>query len=128
MQEIAWSKGGSVAPYNKREYGHARLEVISHPRKGPTDGGSVDVNAGKEGATAWIDGLFAGLSTNKITVWMSHGDHLDSLPEGFQVIATTETSPYAAIASEESKIFGIWLTCAQWLWMQCFEMAVCALR
>ena len=40
-------------------------------------------------------------------VWMSHGDHVAKLPQGFRVIASSEGAPFAAIAHEEKKIFGV---------------------
>ena len=40
-------------------------------------------------------------------VWMSHGDQLSKMPEGFEVIARTATSPYTAIAHKERAMYGI---------------------
>jgi GMP synthase (glutamine-hydrolysing) len=42
-----------------------------------------------------------------MTVWMSHGDKLSKLPEGFHVIATTNNSPYAGIAHKTKPVYGI---------------------
>lgn len=44
---------------------------------------------------------------NLQTVWMSHSDRVESLPEGFSKIASSTNSPYAAIANENSKIYAI---------------------
>jgi GMP synthase (glutamine-hydrolysing) len=41
------------------------------------------------------------------TVWMSHGDQLSALPTDFRVVATTATSPFAAIECEAKRIYGI---------------------
>ncbi len=46
-------------------------------------------------------------SLSTIAVWMNHGDELAKLPTGFEVIGTTETIPYAAIADESRKIYGV---------------------
>jgi GMP synthase (glutamine-hydrolysing) len=42
-----------------------------------------------------------------MTVWMSHGDKLSQLPQGFHAIATTQNSPFAGIAHESKPIWGI---------------------
>ncbi|PCI25250.1 MAG: glutamine-hydrolyzing GMP synthase [SAR324 cluster bacterium] len=43
----------------------------------------------------------------EVVVWMSHGDRVISIPQGFEVLATSQSSPYAAIAHLEKKFFGI---------------------
>ncbi|MFN9249661.1 MAG: glutamine-hydrolyzing GMP synthase, partial [Brevundimonas sp.] len=40
-------------------------------------------------------------------VWMSHGDRVTVIPEGFEVIATSEGAPFAAIADETRRIYGV---------------------
>lgn len=40
-------------------------------------------------------------------VWMSHGDHISKIPENFEVIATAQSSPSAAIADKNRKIYGV---------------------
>lgn len=65
MQLAAIDLGGMSAPAARREYGHARLKVLS-------------------GATR----LFRDLPF-ELDVWMSHGDHVTVLPDGFDVTATT---------------------------------------
>ena len=54
-----------------------------------------------------VDRLFEGLHETATQVWMSHGDKLGKLPEGFCTIATTKNSPYAGIAHETKPIFGL---------------------
>lgn len=53
--------------------------------------------------------LFNGLwnKGENYKVWMSHGDRVDSLPQGFKVIAKSEGAPFAAIANEEKKLYGV---------------------
>ncbi|MGE5567000.1 MAG: glutamine-hydrolyzing GMP synthase [Parcubacteria group bacterium] len=53
--------------------------------------------------------LFAGIGAvdHRETVWMSHGDRVVDIPEGFEVIATSEGSPFAAIANEERRFYGV---------------------
>jgi GMP synthase (glutamine-hydrolysing) len=65
MQLLAVNLGGTSEPAARREYGHAKLKVLS----GKTE-------------------LFRELPF-ELDVWMSHGDHVTSLPEGFHVTATT---------------------------------------
>ena len=43
----------------------------------------------------------------KHQVWMSHGDRIDAIPDGFEVIATSGNAPFAAIANEEKKFYGV---------------------
>lgn len=87
MQEIAYRicKDNVIAG-TAREYGHADLKAKK------IDNGHVDQ-------------LFAGLEDD-VKVWMSHGDKLSALPEGFHTIATTQNSEYAAIAHGEKHIYG----------------------
>jgi GMP synthase (glutamine-hydrolysing) len=40
-------------------------------------------------------------------VWMNHGDKITAMPPGFSVVATSEHSPYAVIADEKRKLYGI---------------------
>jgi len=53
--------------------------------------------------------VFAGIGAldHREPVWMSHGDRVTALPAGFHVIATSEGAPFAAIADETRKIYGV---------------------
>ncbi len=82
MQAIAHALGGSVKQGEKREYG--KTELIIEDKSD----------------------LFQGFS-DKIIVWMSHGDYVDMLPKGFDVIANSENCPTAAIRNKDKKIFGL---------------------
>jgi GMP synthase (glutamine-hydrolysing) len=82
MQLMARDLGGQVARAEKREYGRAVLNI---------DDGSD---------------LFGGVSQNT-RVWMSHGDRIERLPEGFSVIGHTDNSPVAAMADRTRKFFAI---------------------
>lgn len=73
LQAIVHQSGGTVLKTAKREYGKATLKLDT---KSP---------------------LFAGLGETAVC-WMSHGDAAESLPQGFEVIASTENSPFAAIS------------------------------
>jgi len=81
MQTIADYLGGSVVAASHHEYGKAELTI--------------------ENSNCPI---FKNITNNEI-VWMSHGDKVESIPEGFKVIATSANSPYAAIANEDKNIY-----------------------
>jgi len=82
MQFMVYSLGGSVQNAAKREYGHAMLHIKDK------------------------SGLFKG-TPDSIPCWMSHGDVITKLPEGFSISAVTDNSPYAAIVHPERKFFGL---------------------
>lgn len=82
MQLLAKDLRGEVSPSDKREYGHAKLKVLS-------------------GET----GIFQTLPS-ELDVWMSHGDHVTALPEGFHTTATTG-NVITAIENAEKRIFGL---------------------
>jgi len=82
LQVIAYLMGGEVDQAHRREYGRAALTIFSD------------------------EDLLEGLDS-PTQVWMSHGDRLTRIPEGFEAIASTENSPIAAIRHREKKIFGI---------------------
>jgi GMP synthase (glutamine-hydrolysing) len=81
-QAICQQLGGAVEGGHHREFGRAEIEVI---RDSP---------------------LFEGLDRRE-TVWMSHGDKVTAIPPGFEVIAVSDGSPFAAIADEARKIYGV---------------------
>jgi len=91
MQLITHILGGAVARSQKREYGRAELIIDN------------------------VAGLFKGIGTEQGTpntelrtvVWMSHGDRIEKMPEGFHAIAHTDNSPTAAMADEKRKFFGV---------------------
>ncbi len=79
-------------------------------------GGTVDRAAAREfgRATLLVDGpdepLFHGLADREghgPTVWMSHGDHLTALPDGFKPIAHTTNAAFAAIRHEHKPLYGV---------------------
>ena len=77
MQLIVHALGGKVEPADHREYGSAELQV--------EDSG--------EAADMFI-GLPSGLN-----VWMSHGDHIQQLPDGFSILGWSTNSPIAAMSN-----------------------------
>mmetsp|Transcript_11691 Transcript_11691/g.17906 ORF Transcript_11691/g.17906 Transcript_11691/m.17906 type:complete len:540 (-) Transcript_11691:1853-3472(-) len=84
MQELAHVFGGKVAPGLKREYGKAsvsRVEGCNSP-------------------------LFAGLPEEFI-MWMSHGDKLHEVPEGFKAVAGTSNADFVAIENISKRRWGL---------------------
>ena len=80
MQLITDHFGGEVIAADHHEYGKAKLKVESE------------------------SGIFNSITDNEI-VWMSHGDRVESLPDGFEAIGNSENSPYAAIADTKRQIY-----------------------
>jgi GMP synthase (glutamine-hydrolysing) len=77
-------------------------------------GGKVEGSEEKEFGRAMVDvtddcELFHGVWDvgNKEQVWMSHGDRVEALPDGFRVVGTSENAPYAAIANDEKKFYAV---------------------
>jgi GMP synthase (glutamine-hydrolysing) len=82
------------------------LQLLAHEL-----GGSVDKAAHREYGPASIDAkpsaeIFQGLPA-KLDVWMSHGDRVEALPPGFEPIASTQSSPYAAIEDRRRRFFAV---------------------
>ncbi|MBI3298696.1 MAG: glutamine-hydrolyzing GMP synthase [Elusimicrobia bacterium] len=82
MQLLVHLHGGTVARAEKREYGHASVAVLA------------------------ADPLFSGLP-RKLKVWMSHGDGVSRLGNGFKVLAKTDSAPFAAIADPAKRLYGV---------------------
>jgi GMP synthase (glutamine-hydrolysing) len=81
-QLMASELGGDVLPTSKREYGPATVSIT---------GGL---------------GLFGGLDRDQ-PVWMSHGDSITRLPEGFRSTAQTTSTPFAGLAAPDRNLYGI---------------------
>ncbi len=82
FQVLANALGGRVDATGKREYGATDLKVSA---------GGV---------------ILEGQPADQIC-WMSHGDQVMQAPAGFEVLASTETTPVAAFANHEKKIYGV---------------------
>ncbi|KAI9886121.1 MAG: GMP synthase (glutamine-hydrolyzing) [Watsoniomyces obsoletus] len=89
LQEIAWHYGKNVLAGEKREYGHAKVNVSR-----------------STGSDVHVDKLFESL-TDDLEVWMSHGDKLSNLPPSFHTIASTANAPFAGIAHDTRPFYGI---------------------
>jgi GMP synthase (glutamine-hydrolysing) len=84
VQLMAHRAGGRVARADRREYGPAEV-VVEEPA-----------------------GVFAPFARGeKLQVWMSHGDRIEAMPEGFKPIGSSPNTPFCAVACEERKIYGL---------------------
>jgi GMP synthase (glutamine-hydrolysing) len=71
-------------------------------------GGQVDASAQREYGPAEIVPAISGRMLDEISkVWMSHGDRITRMPEGFSVLARSGNSPFAAIGDMKRKYFGV---------------------
>jgi len=82
MQLINFLLGGKVKKALKHEYGFSKLEIMNKNE------------------------IFSGLP-NEINVWMSHGDKLQTIPDGFVNLARSSNSEISAFANFEKKIYGL---------------------
>jgi len=87
MQTMAVQLGGTTAAADQREFGHAEVTLCAR------------------------DALLSGLSDHpgesRLDVWMSHGDHVDSVPPGFTITASTDRIPVAAMANDDRRWYGV---------------------
>ena len=82
MQLTAKTLNGVVKPGAHREYGHTRIETVAGNR------------------------LFAGMP-EELDVWMSHGDQVETMPEGFKTSARSLSCPNAAMRHDARNIFAL---------------------
>jgi GMP synthase (glutamine-hydrolysing) len=85
QQTMCTQLGGKVEGSEHKEFGRA---FVSVKKDSPLFEG------------AWADG-------GEHQVWMSHGDRVTALPDGFEVIATSEGAPFAAIANESRNYYAV---------------------
>ncbi|MEO1039441.1 MAG: glutamine-hydrolyzing GMP synthase [Pseudomonadota bacterium] len=84
-QTMCAQLGGSVEPAHEREFGRADIEITAESP------------------------LFEGIGGvgHPERVWMSHGDRVDAIPTGFHPIAASRNAPFAAIADEARRFYGV---------------------
>ena len=88
MQLIAHVQGGKVIGAGKREYGPAKIHVDE------------------------TKGLFEGFrKSDNVSVWMSHGDHVDVAPPDYVVTASSESVPVSAIRHKTKPVHGVQFHC-----------------
>ncbi|MEF3365163.1 glutamine-hydrolyzing GMP synthase [Methylocystis sp. 9N] len=84
-QTMATQLGGEVEGGHHREFGRAEVTALEH--------------------SALFDGVWE--KGGSFPVWMSHGDRVTKLPQGFHVIAASQNAPFAAIADEARRYYGV---------------------
>jgi len=84
-QAMVAQLGGGVEAGHAREFGRAEIEVTQ--------------------SCALFDGIWT--PGDKDVVWMSHGDRVTSLPDGFKVVAVSQGAPFAAIANDMRKFYAV---------------------
>ncbi|NLC02427.1 MAG: glutamine-hydrolyzing GMP synthase [Pseudomonas formosensis] len=90
MQTMATQLGGRVEGSDVREFGYACVDLV--------------------GKSAFLDGIEDAVADDGVLtldVWMSHGDKVIALPEGFKVIASTPSCAIAAMADENRRFYGV---------------------
>ncbi len=85
QQTMVEQLGGKVEGEQSREFGRAFVDVLDHSE--------ITTNVWDKGAHE--------------QVWMSHGDHVAELPQGFEVIAKSDGAPFAFIADKKRKFYGV---------------------
>jgi len=90
MQTMAKQLGGRVATSTKREFGYAEVRASSGCRLF----GDLEDRRDAQGRAV-------------LDVWMSHGDRVEALPEGFIATAVTDHAPLAAMSDEKRRFYGV---------------------
>jgi len=85
QQTMVQQLGGTVEGEQSREFGRAYVDVLAHS--------DITTNVWDEGAHE--------------QVWMSHGDHVAELPDGFEVVAKSDGAPFAFIADTARQFYGV---------------------
>ncbi|MDT8398217.1 MAG: glutamine-hydrolyzing GMP synthase [Pseudomonadales bacterium] len=90
MQAMAEQLGGRVEGSATSEFGYARIEICGESR-----------------LLSALDGAIMEEGRALHEVWMSHGDKVVSLPEGFTLTASTGTAPIAAMSDDRRRFYGV---------------------
>lgn len=90
MQTMSEQLGGKVASSDEREFGYAQVKVISECELFK----NIEDAIAEDGAPL-------------LDVWMSHGDKVVDIPSDFAKVAETDTCPFAAMANEEKRFYGV---------------------
>jgi len=85
MQTMCAQLGGRVTLSDHQEFGRAFIEILGECRLFES---------------LWPPG-------SREQVWMSHGDKVGALPQGFRAVAASEGAPFAAIADDERRFYGV---------------------
>jgi len=89
MQTMAEQLGGLVENSSEREFGYAKVELHGHCKL------FEKIEDSFENDKAYLN------------VWMSHGDHVTKVPEGFTITAATKNAPIAAMSDDKRRFYGV---------------------
>lgn len=92
QQTMVEQLGGKVETHDHQEFGRADIAVI---KNSPLFAGLIDEEKLKDG------------ELQNRRVWMSHGDRVTALPEGFEIIGVSEGAPFAAISDEARRFYAV---------------------
>jgi GMP synthase (glutamine-hydrolysing) len=84
-QSLCYQLGGAVVASDHREFGRAEIDIVDD--------------------CAFFAGVWS--KGDRPTVWMSHGDGIDAIPPGFRAVATSAGAPFAAIANDDARRYGV---------------------
>ena len=87
MQTLAAQLGGATEAAEAREFGHASVDIVA--------------------SSQLFDGLSDHADAHRLDVWMSHGDKVTTLPEGFHILASTPSCPIAGMFNDERGYYGV---------------------
>lgn len=90
MQTMAMQLGGCVQGSNEREFGYAQVEVVNECA-----------------LLHGIEDITSQLGKPLLDVWMSHGDKVTAIPSDFMTIASTDSCPFAIMANEKKRFYGV---------------------
>lgn len=90
MQTMAMQLGGAVESSTQREFGYAQVEVVADSKM-----------------FSGIQDTLNSAGNPVMDVWMSHGDKVTAIPESFTTIASTPACPYAIMANDAQRFYGV---------------------
>ncbi|MGO2157327.1 MAG: glutamine-hydrolyzing GMP synthase, partial [Serratia proteamaculans] len=90
MQTMAMQLGGQVEGSNEREFGYAQVEITT-----------------ESALVRDIEDALSPAGKPLLDVWMSHGDKVTAIPADFVTVASTDTCPFAIMANEEKRFYGV---------------------
>jgi GMP synthase (glutamine-hydrolysing) len=90
MQTMATQLGGCVQSSSEREFGYAQVEVVNECT-----------------LLRGIKDITSPQGKPLLNVWMSHGDKVTAIPSNFMTIASTDSCPFAIMANEEKRFYGV---------------------
>ncbi len=103
MQTMSQQLGGQVQSSNVREFGYAEVTVVSDLRQCVNNAADTRHDA----FFGDIKDRQNGDGESTLDVWMSHGDKVTQVPDGFRITASTPSCPIAAMADEARDFYGL---------------------